>query len=500
MIRTSGTLLLLAAAPLAAQSPATSLESYRRARTALDAAIAAHGGLERLTAIKTISVRHEGTTPWRNQSPKVNPPYEPSPTSGLLVLDLAGGRLIWENRTLFPGATQNHTRLVYAGREGWQASLPERRWFALAQNAPSPLPGLARRLPHLVVLGALDRTAQLRWHGRVTYDRRPHDVITYPTVDNDQQLALYLDARTHLLSKYEQLITDPQTGDATLEVTYGDYRPVSGIPIPTRRVLRRAGVVVEDVRYVDIGVDGPVPEELLRVPDGFVDGTSSPAADTTLLTLAPDVYLVQGVAGGNNSLAVAFNDHILVAEAYGNDAASQRTIRILKAAIPNKPIRYLIPTHHHDDHTGGVRTFIAEGTTIVTTPMNRGYFETMARGTFTIAPDLQSRVRAPLKLETIEGKRRVFTDGTHTVEAIDIGPSPHADEMVVIYLPKERILMQGDLLNRTPDRRPRIGTPTTKHFLDWLERSGLAVERIIPVHGPEHTIAEVREAVRLGGM
>jgi glyoxylase-like metal-dependent hydrolase (beta-lactamase superfamily II) len=260
------------------------------------------------------------------------------------------------------------------------------------------------------------------------------------------------------------------------------------------------GAVVEDVRYADITIDGPVPEDLLRVPEGFVDGTSSPAADTTLLTLAPDVYLVQGVAGANNALAVAFNDHILVAEAYGSDAASQRTIRILKAAVPNKPIRYLIPTHYHDDHTGGVRTFIAEGTTIVTTPGNRGYFETMARGTFTMAPDLQSRVRAPLKLETIQGKRRVFTDGTHTVEAIDIGPSPHADEMVVIYLPKERILMQGDLLNRTPDRRPRIGTPITKHFLDWLERSGLAVERIIPVHGPEHTIAEVREAVRLGGL
>jgi glyoxylase-like metal-dependent hydrolase (beta-lactamase superfamily II) len=500
MIRMYGALLLVGAMPLAAQSPATSLESYRRARTVLDAAITAHGGRERLAAIRTISLRHEGTTPRRNQSPSVNPPYAATPTSGLLVLDLAGGRLIWENRTLSPGAAQNHTRLVYSGREGWQASMPERRWFALAQNAPSPMPGLARRLPHLVVLGALERSAQLRWQGRATYAGRPHDVITYPTVDDDQQIALYLDARTHLLAKFEQLITDPQTGDAVLEVGYRDYRPVSGIPMPTRRVVRRVGAVVEDVRYADITIDGPVPEDLLRVPEGFVDGTSSPAADTTLLTLAPDVYLVQGVAGANNALAVAFNDHILVAEAYGSDAASQRTIRILKAAVPNKPIRYLIPTHYHDDHTGGVRTFIAEGTTIVTTPGNRGYFETMARGTFTMAPDLQSRVRAPLKLETIQGKRRVFTDGTHTVEAIDIGPSPHADEMVVIYLPKERILMQGDLLNRTPDRRPRIGTPITKHFLDWLERSGLAVERIIPVHGPEHTIAEVREAVRLGGL
>jgi hypothetical protein len=80
---------------------------------------------------------------------------------------------------------------------------------------------------------------------------------------------------------------------------------------------------------------------------------------------------------------------------------------------------------------------------------------------------------------------------------IDIGPSPHAEEMLVVYLPAERLLVQGDLLNLPASGRMRAGNLTTRHFLEWLERSRLAVDRIIPVHGPPQTVDQLREAVRL---
>lgn len=497
IFRLSSAVALLIALPAAAQSPGNSLDSYRQARAVLDASLEAFGGVERLRAPRSFSVRHEGQSFWRNQSPRVAPPYTATPTAGLLFLDFAGNRVLWDNSSEFPGGFRNHSRLVLNASDGWQANMVQRRWFTVPQPTPAQRGGFARRLPHLVMLGALERAGQLRWQGRSAYDGRPHDVIVFPAPDNNQQLTLFIDAGTHLLSKWEQVITDVETGDALMEVVYSDYQPVSGIQLPGRRVLTRAGSVAEDMRYLDMAIDGPAPEDLFRVPEGFVDGTGGPSADTTLVTLAPDVYLVRGVAGGNNSLAVAFNDHLLVVEAYGNDAASQRTIAMLKAAVPGKPIRYLVPTHHHDDHTGGVRGFIAEGATIVTTPGNRGYFESLARATYTISPDAQARVRAPLKLEPISGKRRRFSDRTHVVDVLDIGPTPHADEMIVVYLPRERILVQGDLLNRPADGRISAGNTTTKHFLEWLERSRLRVDRIVAVHGPPHTIADLREAVRL---
>jgi glyoxylase-like metal-dependent hydrolase (beta-lactamase superfamily II) len=228
--------------------------------------------------------------------------------------------------------------------------------------------------------------------------------------------------------------------------------------------------IAEEVRFTEFAINPPLPDSLFQKPAGYVDGTGGPVADTTVAKLAEDVYVVQGVAGGNNSLVVGFNDHVMVVEAYGNDAASRRTIAKVKELFPGKPIRYLVPTHHHDDHTGGVRTYIAEGAAIVTTPGNQAYFEGMARGVYTIAPDALSQSPRPLRLEMVTGKRRVFSDGAHEVQVLDIGPSPHADEMLVVYLPKERIMVQGDLLN-LPIGRIRAGNPPRPILPDgWSNR------------------------------
>jgi glyoxylase-like metal-dependent hydrolase (beta-lactamase superfamily II) len=261
-------------------------------------------------------------------------------------------------------------------------------------------------------------------------------------------------------------------------------------------VIRRVNETAEDVRFTEFAINPALLDSLFQKPAGYVDGTGGPVGDTAMVKLADDVYVVQGVGGGNNTLVVGFNDYVLVVEASGNDQASRRTIARIKEAMPGKPIRYVVATHHHDDHTGGIRTFIAEGAAIVTTPGNRQYFEGMARGVYTIAPDALSRNRQPLKLEMVTGKRRVFSDGVHEVQVLDIGPSPHADEMLVVYLPKERIMVQGDLLN-LPIGRMRAGNLTTAHFARWLEQSGLAVDKFVPVHGPIHTPAELKQAVEM---
>jgi glyoxylase-like metal-dependent hydrolase (beta-lactamase superfamily II) len=485
--------LLAAGRPAGAQQ--NSLESFQRARRVLDAGITAMGGLERLRGINAVTVRHEGTGFWRNQSPKATPPWAGTPMSGFLVIDFQGGRLFWDNATAFPGGFSNRNQLMISPREGWGANPLERRWFSIPNPSINNNRGLLRRLPHYFLIDALERSPHLRWLGEGTYRGKRQEIITYSASDG-QQFTLFFDAGTHLLTKYEQLFTDAQVGDAVLEVVWPSYRTLDGIQVPTGRLLRRAGEDAEDVRFTEFAINPSLPDSLFQRPAGYTDGTGGPAADTGVVKLAEDVYVVQGVGGGNNALAVAFNDHVLVVEAYGNDGASRRTIARVKEAIPGKPIRYLVPTHHHDDHTGGVRTFIAEGAAIVTTPGNRQFFERMARGTYTLQPDALSQNPQPLKLEMVTGKRRVFSDGSHEVQVIDIGPSPHADEMLVVYLPKEKILVQGDLLN-LPVGRIRAGNLTSKHFAEWLAASGLEVERIVPVHGPIHTPAELRQAIEM---
>jgi glyoxylase-like metal-dependent hydrolase (beta-lactamase superfamily II) len=280
------------------------------------------------------------------------------------------------------------------------------------------------------------------------------------------------------------------------EVIYEGYAPVGPIRMPSRRILRRAGETVEEVRFLDMAVNGPFPDSLEAKPVDYIDGSATPPADTTASRLGAGVYLVP-LSAGNNSLAIEFRDYLVLMEPYGNDGDSRRALARIRAAVPGKPVRYIVPTHHHDDHTGGLRTYIAEGITVLTTPGNRAYVERMARGTRTLEPDLQSERQAPLKLETTRGAKTVLSDGEQTLEIIDIGPGPHADEMLVAWLPREKLVFQGDLLNRPADGRPRAGNLTTRHFADWLKASGLPVERIAGVHGPVATMQDLETALTL---
>lgn len=145
------------------------------------------------------------------------------------------------------------------------------------------------------------------------------------------------------------------------------------------------------------------------------------------------------------------------------------------------------------NHIGGLRSFIAEGATVITTRANRQVVETMAA-----APQNDRLGKNPRKPQFlfVEDSKRAFTDGEQTVELIDVGPNPHAREMLIAYLPKQRIVFQGDLFfvpnNDAPTGPPQ---PTTVSFAQKLKEKGLAVDRIASVHGRTATIAEFLRAL-----
>jgi glyoxylase-like metal-dependent hydrolase (beta-lactamase superfamily II) len=476
----------------AQQSTSGSLRSYTEARRVLDAGIEALGGREALQKVADLSLKWKGTNYARNQSESPDAAYFKSDIEGSMLFDVKSNRVVFEQSSTLPGF-KFHGRQIIKDDKGFILDLEAKTITPLTN--PNFIPTVTRsRIPHTLLLTALDRATTLRSLGQDDYDGKKQNVIVFAIPDGTE-LTLYFNAQTNLLTKYENLDTDALVGDITQEFIFPDYRSVGEVKIPTGRIIKRAGEVVQDIKYTDAQLNTHPAESVFERPTGFEElpGTTP---KPTVTELAKDVYLLQDIANGYNVLFVAFKDHILVVEAPVSSATSQKAISKIKETVPNKPIKYLVLTHYHDDHAGGARGYMAEGATLVTTPGNKGYFEKMAQARRTIDPDALSKNPRPPVIETIQDKKRVFSDDQHTVELYDIGPGPHTKEMLIVYLPKEKILFQGDLLILPSDSKVITpGNETTAHFAEKLKELGLSVEKIAAVHGRTATVAELQTSL-----
>lgn len=490
-------------APAQEKTPPSALteSSYRRARSALDAALRAHGGLERLRAVEDFTLREVGKSYFVEQSAKPDPPYESGAQEETLVVDLKRGRLAYEVKNTFPGGA-GWTKNIVRGGEG--VTLDLRSMTATPVNNPSVFNFRTqmRRLPHMLLLEALERAPTLRWLGEDASGGRRQNVVTFIRTDG-RQTSLYFDAETNLLTKYDSVYTSGSTGDGMIELAYGEYRDLGGIKVPRgRRVYNNRHELVEEREFVELKLNARPADSVFEIPtEGFtrVMPPAQQQAGVSVERLSDDVYLMRGLAGGNNNvLFVAFEDHVLVVDApeagiFGN--TTRQVLDKIRETVPDKPVRYVAMTHHHTDHSGGVRGYVAEGVTVVTTPGNRGAVERLLAAPFTIEPDpLALSPRRPV-IETIEGRRRVFTDARRTVELHDIGPNPHADELVVAYLPKEKILFQADLVGAAPGGPVNFVQDSTLRMAERIAQLGLDVERIVGAHGRIVTMEEFRAAL-----
>lgn len=497
-------LTAMVAVPLTAAAQPTSeseLRSFERARALLDQSIAAHGGEARLRGLRDVSIRMRGRRWMAYQSPTLARPWTTQPTELDLVLDFAGGRLFRHSLSRYP---------VDFAFEGTNVITPQGGFFYDPSRAGYgdvllrfPTSSVAnhparRELPALQLLIARDRPETLRWAGDSSEDGLALQGVTYAE-PNGAVYTLWIDVATSRLVRLDWLRDDPVEGDQVASYVYSGYRSEQGIPVPSRLIERRNGEVLRD-DVLTIALDRGVADSLFAPPArGFTEQTEArPAAPDgePIRKLAENVWLLQQIPGGNRVLFVAFRDHVLVFEAPTPQVAANAVLDAVRRTVPDKPVRYVTFSHHHDDHGGGLRPYIAQGVTIVTTPRNRSFVTQVARARHTMRPDaLSTAPREPVV--EIFSRKRVFTDGSMTVELHDIGPTSHVDEMVLAYLPRERLVFQGDLLI-LPDRGTvRPANQLTVEFARAIDRLGLDVRTIAGVHGPVGSIDDLRQAVTL---
>ena len=302
----------------------------------------------------------------------------------------------------------------------------------------------------------------------------------------------------NLIETVETRTDNGFTGDTLIESIYSGYHDFGGVKFPMHIVQRQGGYPI-----LDITVDGVEPNSSAALEfrgnpqsGGRAGGRGSEAAAPVRIQsekIGAGIWALP--YGAERSMAVEFKDYLVVVEGPGGDDQSLATIGELKRLFPNKPIKYLVNTHHHSDHAGGLRAYVAEGIPIVTHISHQRYYEQeIFKNPHTLNPDRLARMpRAPV-IETIKDKR-VLADGDMTLELYLMRGNLHSEGLLMAYVPKEKLLIQADTFIPRPGAPPLpAASPFTTNLVDNVERLKLDVQRVAHIHGGVSSWDEILKA------
>jgi glyoxylase-like metal-dependent hydrolase (beta-lactamase superfamily II) len=370
-------------------------------------------------------------------------------------------------------------------------------WNINLQGQPNPQPGnvdfaqfLIDVSPHGVIKAALaakDATLTERYYGRLAKTAK---VVGF-TAGKYRVTSEFGD--DGLPARVVTWVPDPVLGDKLIEIRYTDWRDVGGgvkFPFHIHGHIGDHPLIPSGHNWIDVRVsDAKVNAEVtVPVPDN-VRSAPAPQVRVVATKLGDGVWLMGG--GSHNSVAVEFKDFVTVIEGPLDETRSNAVIAEIKKTIPNKPIRYLVNTHNHFDHLGGTRTYVAEGAAVITDDRNRDFYQqvVLAPQSRSLSPDKLSQFPfAPtgpgtLALQTFSD-RYTISDGQKTIELLHIEGLNHSDNMLVAYLPQEKILINADMYSPPPAGGTlAVVNNNAVVFFNNVKRLKLDVATHVPIHG-----------------
>ena len=492
--------LLLACAPrAAAQSPGqpgSSERDYRAGRRLLDAAIRATGDSAALAGLGTLTGSFCASAVEIGQSARPDAPYDTIRASGRRIYDLAGRRYAQDWSTEFRGGIPLALHEVVTDTSAYSVDLRGGLTLGVASSGvPASLRRVEDNAPY-APLALLDRARRNATSLRIV--RGSGGARSRPAVlfaDRGGIVTLEFDARTGLLASAEALFDNWSMGLTPARTEFRDYRRVGGVQLATRLTTWFQHSLSTEVTFPDLaraaappsGAFLPPGEQAHSIPIGG-------ALRITVDSVAPHVSVVRfGQTAGPNfgynppfayaQLVVELAHGLLVVDAPWSSTVQQAVIDSLRVRFPDKPVAMVGFTHYHSDHFGGLRPYLMGGVTLIATPGNRGLIERVAAtGHPTDPAEAPSRPAVAPRIETFTGVRTI-DDPDAPVELHEIGGG-HADEMVVAYLPRQRLLFTADLFGVFPVRGGPGGSYAAERGLARYAHSrSWTVETVVSGHG-----------------
>lgn len=464
------------------------VDSFAKARTALLAAIEAAGGQATLRGITGLSYTLEGDVFNDIQgysAAHIGRPERDSHQRIISRFDIRGLRFAQDVTQRAPSGYDSQFGQMWAGGTQFATrAIP--REYSRSDNAPSPYAAAgaymvsARWLPPIILGRAAQNMRSAIWVGDGEVEGQAADIVDV-SFDEQVRFRLTITRTEHRVRRVETLAPDPVTGDDTSIAILSGDQVIGGVHFPTRVVAHRRGFANQDFALGDVALN-----------PAFTDTDFAPPADYRQITLPPApprahlvagrVYEVRALAGGTYQVPfVVMDDFVVAYEAPLGIAATRQVIAEIRRIAPDKPIRYVVVSHFHADHAGGVGAYAEIGATILSSAENRDVLQAYAANN-------RSRLQGQdgpctdiaIAFEAVPASgRRIVDSGGHRLDIIDFAGVSHVEHMLALFDADSGVFMGAD-----HHISAVAWNPTFARTADWIRRHTRAAI-ILEVHdGP----------------
>jgi hypothetical protein len=471
--------IVMVASITACSRPSVEMKAVQDAAEAI-------GGITRMQQVKTLSIEGNGVASNLGQN---RMPDDELPTWKVTdfrrIIDLPNARMrVTQVRTaqfLFAGATVQRLDQGIDGEVGYN----------VAENGtPSRIEGTTARdrrveifhHPVTVLRAALDPNAKLG-NLRTLNDVQRIDVTTV----NGDVVTLDIDRATKMPLRVTSMSYNANLGDVAIETNFADYASVNGLKLPSHLITKIDKYPQFDLRVTRNIVDSDAGN--LEAPSAVRSASSPPAAVTVRAEeVGKGIWWLAG-SGNHRSVLFEFADHLVLFEAPLNELRTKAVIDTARSLRPEKPLTHVIVSHHHFDHSGGLRVAVAEGLTVITHRANVEFFKDLVARKHTIVEDALARSPKPMKIEPVDDEL-TLKDSLMEVRLYHVKDNPREGTNLFAFVPRDKMLVQADLYDSTWMRHP-----WGDNLPYNLGLHKLRVEKDIPVHGAIQTYPDVLKTI-----
>jgi glyoxylase-like metal-dependent hydrolase (beta-lactamase superfamily II) len=493
-------------------------------------AVEAMGGVDALRSLRRIGIKAE-VRHWEPEESYVagGPPVftDRSTVAMAWDLDKEMAHTDWDRAIQFPAVTHDIYSEIVTPRFGYadvagtdlaitQSDLPPKGKQAMSGiRLAAHLRELERSSP-ILLLKAIDAPRQLSalpdqllgggaFQGGFGGFFPPVSLPAVAFADGGTTFTILFDRTTHLPVAIRTLDDDAILGDSNYDLILSDWRPLGRVQVARSLTYTLDNIRIAKMEYTEVAANPSIPEETFIVPDAIKAAAKPPATGEVpyqwvlrrlnfnrfpdsdainfmpggglrLVALSPNVQHVIG--GSHNGLIVAMKDYLVVFDAPINAWQSRFTIDAAKAKYPGKPVKYLVLTHHHTDHTGGARTYVAEGATVIVPRPDKAFFEQVFKAPHVVIPDeLQTSPKRATVIEVAD--RMTLKDESGEIRLYNVA-NPHVEGMLICHIVNDDLVWVTDMYSPARDQRK---TPGSVNLYETLKQLGIKPARFAGGHG-----------------